>query len=130
MWVSHLKLLSVSEILNLPILNVCILKIEYFSFSALICWDHLRCCCCLVASVMSDSVQPYGLQPARHLCPWDSLGGSTGVGCYALLQETSQPRDRTQISSIAGRFFTTEPPGKSRSTSSHYKFVSLNTIYR
>ena len=24
----------------------------------------------------------------------------------------SQPRDRTQVSCIAGRFFTTEPPGK------------------
>ena len=26
---------------------------------------------------MSDSVQPYGLQPAKLLCPWDSLGKST-----------------------------------------------------
>ena len=43
-------------------------------------------CCCLVASVMSDSVQPYRLQPARLLCPWDSLSKSTRVGCHALLQ--------------------------------------------
>ena len=28
----------------------------------------------------------YGLQPARLLCPWDSPGKNTGVGCYALLQ--------------------------------------------
>ena len=35
---------------------------------------------------MSDSVQPYELQPARLLCPWDSPGKNTGVGCYALLQ--------------------------------------------
>ena len=27
---------------------------------------------CSVASVVSDSVQPYGLQPARLLCPWVS----------------------------------------------------------
>ena len=27
---------------------------------------------------------------------------------------SSQPRDRTQVSHTAGRFFTTEPPGKSR----------------
>ena len=27
-----------------------------------------------------------GLQPARLLCPWDSLGNDTGVGCHALLQ--------------------------------------------
>ena len=27
-------------------------------------------------------------------------------------RESSQPRDRTRVSHIAGRFFTTEPPGK------------------
>ena len=35
---------------------------------------------------MSDSLQPYGPQPARLLCPWDSPGKDTGVGCHALLQ--------------------------------------------
>ena len=35
---------------------------------------------------MSDSLQPYGLQAARLLCPWDSPGKNTGVGCHALLQ--------------------------------------------
>ena len=34
---------------------------------------------------MSDSVQPYGQQPTRLLCPPDSLGKSTGVGCHFLL---------------------------------------------
>ena len=43
-------------------------------------------CCCLVASVMSDSVRPYGLQPSRLRCPWASPGKQTGVGCYALLR--------------------------------------------
>ena len=36
----------------------------------------------------------------------DSPGKNTGVGCRALLQESSLPRDRTQVSHIAGRFFT------------------------
>ena len=35
---------------------------------------------------MSDSVQPCGLQPARLLCPWDSPGKNTGMGCHVLLQ--------------------------------------------
>ena len=35
---------------------------------------------------MSDSVRPHGLQPTRLLCPWDSLGKNTGVGCHFLLQ--------------------------------------------
>ena len=41
---------------------------------------------CLVASVGSNSMWLYGLQPARHLCPWDSPSKNTGVGCHALLQ--------------------------------------------
>ena len=41
---------------------------------------------CSVASVMSDSLPPYGPQPTRLLCPWDSPGKNTGVGCHALLQ--------------------------------------------
>ena len=28
---------------------------------------------------------PRGLQPARLLCPWNSPGKNTGVGCHALL---------------------------------------------
>ena len=39
-------------------------------------------------SVMSDSSQPHGLQPIRLLCPQDSLGKNTGVGCHFLLQWT------------------------------------------
>ena len=35
---------------------------------------------------VSDSVQPYGLQPTRLLCPWDSPGRNTGAGCHFLLQ--------------------------------------------
>ena len=35
---------------------------------------------------MSNSLRLYGLQPARILCPWDSLGKDTGVGCHAFLQ--------------------------------------------
>ena len=38
-------------------------------------------------SVMSDSLQPQGLEPVRLLCPWVSPGKSPGVGCHALLQE-------------------------------------------
>ena len=36
---------------------------------------------CEVTSVVSDSMQPYGQQPTRLLCPQDSLGKNTGVGC-------------------------------------------------
>ena len=42
-------------------------------------------CACYIFPVMSDSLQPYALQSARLLCPWDSLGKNTRVGCYSLL---------------------------------------------
>ena len=45
----------------------------------------LAVCVCSVASVMSDSLRPYRLQPTRLLCPWDSPGKNTGVGCHSLL---------------------------------------------
>ena len=35
---------------------------------------------------------------------------------------SSQPRDQTQVSHIAGRFFTTELPGKPKATILQYKF--------
>ena len=35
---------------------------------------------------MSDSVRPHRRQPTRLLCPWDSPGKITGVGCHYLFQ--------------------------------------------
>ena len=42
---------------------------------------NVLCCC----SVVSDSLRPHGLQPARLLCPWNFPGKNTGVGCHFLL---------------------------------------------
>ena len=44
------------------------------------------CCCCYVASVVSDSVRPQRRQPTRLPHPWDSPGKNTEVGCHYLLQ--------------------------------------------
>ena len=41
---------------------------------------------CKVTSVLSDFLWPYGLSPARLLCPWDSPCKSTGVDNLFLLQ--------------------------------------------
>ena len=56
-------------------------------------------------SVVSNCLWRHGLQPARLLCPWNSLGKNIGVGCHFLLQGSSRPRDRTWVSCIAGIFF-------------------------
>ena len=43
--------------------------------------EHYVCVSC---SVMSNSLRPHGLYPARLLCPRHSPGKNTGVGCHAL----------------------------------------------
>ena len=43
-------------------------------------------CAVLSRSVVSDSLWPHGLLPARLLCPWGSPGKNTEMGCHALLQ--------------------------------------------
>ena len=42
----------------------------------------------------------------RLLCPWDSPRRNTGVSYHFFLQGSSRPRDWTQVSRVAGRFFT------------------------
>ena len=46
---------------------------------------HIQLHMC-VCSVISDSLQPHGLQPTRLLCPWDFPSKNTIVGCHFLLQ--------------------------------------------
>ena len=42
---------------------------------------------CLTArSAMPDSLRPHGRWPTRLLCPWNSPGKNTRVGCHFLLQ--------------------------------------------
>ena len=45
--------------------------------------DHF--CCSLVVKSCLTLLWPHGLNPARLLCPWDSPGKNTGVGCHFLL---------------------------------------------
>ena len=51
-------------------------------------------------SVVSDSLQPHGLYG-----PWNSPGQNTGE-FFPFSRGSSQSRDRTQVSHIVGRFFT------------------------
>ena len=63
--------------------------------SSLICFCGVYVCVCVCVcmhtrtlshSVLSNSLGPQELQPARLLCPWDSPGKNAGVGCHAFLQ--------------------------------------------
>ena len=57
-------------------------------------------CVCVCVRVCAQSC------PTLSDCPWNLPGKNTGVGCCFLLQGTlASP-------ALAGRFFTTTPPGK------------------
>ena len=57
-------------------------------------------------SVVSDSLQPHGLEPARLLCPWNSLSKNTEWDIIPFSRGSSWPRDRNWVSCIADRFST------------------------
>ena len=84
-------------------------------------WSDLVCTHA-VCSVMSESLWLYGLQGARGLAsqapPSIEFSRQDIPECVALFSSraSSQPRDRTHISCIAGRFFTTAASGKTRLT--------------
>ena len=84
-------------------------------FSVVLARVELRVC---VYSAMSNSLPSHELQPTRLLCPWDSPGKNTGVGCHALLQGIFPGPGIEHTSpvslALAGGFFTTKPLGKPR----------------
>ena len=62
----------------------CLMYQSIDSFSR--CWTFITNHAVLCCSVVSESLQPHGLQPARLLCPWNSPGKNSAVGCHFLLQ--------------------------------------------
>ena len=74
---------------------------------------HPHTCLVLSHSVVPDSVQPRGLQPARPLCPWDPPNKNTGVGCHA-----HPPGDlpnlgiKSRLPALQADSVLSEPPGK------------------
>ena len=83
---------------------------------------------------MSDSLLPYGLQPTKFLCAWNSPGKTTGVGGHALLQSIFptqgwNPRllrllRLLRLSHWQGRFLPLAPPRKPYSLS-----VNSNSLW-
>ena len=74
------------------------------------------CVCVLSHSVMSNSLQPHGLQPARLLCLWGFSRQEYWSGLlFPAPGDLPDPgiKPMSLVSpALAGRFFTTEPPGK------------------
>ena len=63
-------------------------------------WDVLS------HSVVFDSLWPHGQQPARLLCPCDSSGKNTRVGCHSLFQGIFATQGSNLCLHVAGEFFT------------------------
>ena len=61
---------------------------------------------CLVTQSCLTLCNPIDCSPPGSSVHGDSPGKNIGVGCHALLQGIFPPRDRTQVSHIADRFFT------------------------
>ena len=64
-------------------------------------------------SVVSDSLQPHGLQPLRLLYPWDSPDKNTGVGCHFLLRgNLPDPGIKPRSPILQADSLPSELPGK------------------
>ena len=64
---------------------------------------------------MSEALQPHGLEPARFLCSWDSQVRIQEWVAFSFSRDLPQPGIEPVSSAplaLAGRFFTTELPGK------------------
>ena len=103
-WVNVLEYVEPKITLNLLCLQKWLmyycLKIATFPFlktvqKHLFAWDQ-------AASVLllqsCPTLQPHRPQPTRLLCPWYFPSESTEVGCHALPQGSSQPRDQPLMS--------------------------------
>ena len=71
---------------------------------------------CLVTQLCLTLCNTVDLYPTRLLCPWDSLGKNTGVGCHALLQRIFLTQELNLCLSYLLHwqvdFSTTNPLGK------------------
>ena len=69
-------------------------------------------CVCVSRFVMSNSLWTHGLQPVRPLCPWNSPGKKSGMGCHFPLQGIFLTQGLDQDPCMPGRFFTNWAKGK------------------
>ena len=70
--------------------------------------------CILSPSVFLTLYDPLDSSPPGSSVRGIFPGKNTRVGCHSLLQEIFDPGIKPTSPVLAGRFFATEPPGKSR----------------
>ena len=75
--------------------------------------EKAQACTLSCVPELCPTLQPFGLQPARLFCPWESPGKNTGVGSHALLQG-NLPDPEIELESLAFRAdpLLSEPQGR------------------
>ena len=89
---------------------------------------HLSACIshkCVHSSVMSDSLWPDGLQPARLLYPQNSPGKILEWVALSFFRGSPRPSDQTWVFCIAGRLFTIWSTGEAHL--SHVSYIKKST---
>ena len=68
----------------------------------------------LVTQLCLNSLRPYGLKPTRLLCPWNSPGKNTGVGCLSLPSpgDVPNPGIEPESPALQANSLLSELPGK------------------
>ena len=122
-WTFALQALLTISGLALPRWNQVLLRLLNFS----VCFS-LHACLLNHFSHIWLFATPWAMQPARLLCPWDSPGKNTGVGCQARLQGIFLTQGSNWSLCTAGRFFTTEPHASVYCLTSMIMFIPLPFI--
>ena len=47
----------------------------------------------MLVAQLCPTLQPQGVKPSRFLCPWNSPGKNTGMGCHSLLRGIFSPQE-------------------------------------
>ena len=69
-------------------------------------------CCCLVAKSIQILLQTHGLSPPGFSVRGTSQARILEWVAISFSRGSPQPSDQTRVSCLAGRYFTTEPPGE------------------
>ena len=88
----------------------------------------VNCSCsvmCLVAQLCLTLCHPMDHSLSGSFVHGGSPGKNTGVGSHVLPQGSSQPKDQTQVSHIAGRLFTIWATREALSYSNGYEIETL-----
>ena len=70
-------ILTGKEVLTLPA--------TWMNLEGIILTDIIQMCKVKALAAQSCLILYHPMEPARLLCPWDSPGKNTGVGCHSIL---------------------------------------------